>query len=254
MPIKFAPLYSRLVFNTPLSNESSAELVTFLSRYARGSVVDVGCGWAELLMRVLEANEAVHGVGIDLSAADFEHAKNMAEKRGIGGRLEMICGDVKDRLPESTQGAICIGASQIWGPPAEANMPLDYSAALAALRKLVSRGAPVVYGEAIWSKVPTDSAVAPLAGRMDEFVFLPQLIELAGEHGFAVVRVHEASLDEWDRFESGHLAKYAHWLAEHPTEHPEVAEVQALARRQQDAYFRGYRGILGMAYLSLLAV
>lgn len=205
-------------------------------------------------MRVLEENEAVHGVGIDLSAADFEHAKSVAEERGMAGRLEMICGDVKDLLPESTQGAICIGASQIWGPPGEANMPLDYSAALAALRKLVPRGAPVVYGEAIWSEAPTDAAVAPLAGRKDEFVFLPQLIELATNHGFAVVRVHEATLDEWDTFESGHQAKYALWLAEHTTEHPEASEVRTLARRQQDAYFCGYRGILGMAYLSLLAV
>jgi tRNA1(Val) A37 N6-methylase TrmN6 len=113
MSIIFAPLHKRLVFNTPLSNERSAELVTFLTRYARGSIVDVGCGWAELLMRVLEANEAVHCVGIDLCAADFEHAKSVAEERGIAGRLEMICGDVKDRLPESAQGAICIGASQI---------------------------------------------------------------------------------------------------------------------------------------------
>ena len=133
-------------------------------------------------------------------------------------------------------------------------MPLDYSAALAALRKLVSRGAPVVYGEAIWSREPTDAAVAPLAGRKDEFVFLPQLIELSTKHGFAVVRVHEATLDEWDMFESGHHAKYAVWLAEHSTEHPDAAAVQTLATRQQEAYFRGYRGILGMAYLSLLAV
>jgi hypothetical protein len=205
-------------------------------------------------MRVLEANDAVHGVGIDLSAADFEYAKSVAEERGIAGRIEMICGDVKTWLPESAQGAICIGASQIWGPPGDVSLPLDYSAALAALRKLVSRGAPVVYGEAIWSKAPTDAAVAPLAGRKDEFVYLPELIALASKHGFAVVRVHEATLDEWDVFESGHQAKYAMWLAEHPSEHPDAVEVQALARRQQEAYFGGYRGVLGMAYLSLLAV
>jgi hypothetical protein len=111
-----------------------------------------------------------------------------------------------------------------------------------------------VYGEAIWSKAPTDAAVAPLAGRMDEFIFLPQLIEIASKHGFAVVRVHEATLDEWDVFESGHQAKYALWLAEHQAEHPDAEEVRTLARRQQEAYFGGYRGILGMAYLSLLAV
>jgi hypothetical protein len=111
-----------------------------------------------------------------------------------------------------------------------------------------------VYGEAIWSKAPTDAAVAPLAGRKDEFVYLPELIALASKHGFAVVRVHEATLDEWDVFESGHQAKYALWLSKHPSGHPDAEEIRTLAGRQQDAYFGGYRGILGMAYLCLLAV
>lgn len=254
MTIEFAPLYQRLAFNTPLSAERSAELVAFLSQHTQGSIVDLGCGWAGLLMQVLEANQALHGVGIDLSAANLEYAASVAGERGIADRLQLICGDVKDRLPASVQGAICIGASQIWGSPTETNMPLDYSAALAAVRKLVRRGAPVVYSEAIWNKDPTDAAVAPLAGRKDEFVFLPQIIELATKHDFAVVRVHEATLDEWDMFESGHQAKYALWLAQHPADHPDAAEVRSLSQRQQHAYFRGYRGILGMAYLSLLAV
>ena len=111
-----------------------------------------------------------------------------------------------------------------------------------------------MYGEAVWSTSPTEAATAPLGGRLDEFVFLPDLVELATKSGFAVVQVHEANLNEWDQFESGHMAKYAHWLAEHQPDDPQVAEVQALAQAQSAAYFRGYRGILGMAYLSLVAV
>ena len=83
---------------------------------------------------------------------------------------------------------------------------------------------------------------------------LPDLVALASQQGFAVVAVSEASQDEWDAFESGHQAKYAWWLAEHPSDHPEAAAVQALARQQQDAYFAGYRSTLGMAYLKLLAI
>ncbi len=254
MTIDFAPLHRSLLFNTPLSGERAHELVAFLAKTARGTVIDVGCGWAELLLRLLEANEAIHGVGIDLSAAGFDHARQGSKGRQVADRLQLICGDVKDCLLVAAQGAICIGASQIWGPPPQARLPMDYAAALAALRRLVSRGAPVVYGEAIWSTSPTEAAAAPLGGRLDEFIFLPELIELATKSGFAVVRVHKATLAEWDDFESGHMAKYTYWLAEHPPDDPQVAEVQALAQAQSAAYYRGYRGILGMAYLSLLAV
>jgi hypothetical protein len=111
-----------------------------------------------------------------------------------------------------------------------------------------------VYGEGIWSRPPTPAATAPLAGRDDEFVALAALVEIAEVHGFAVVAAHEASLDEWDVFEAGFTAGYAHWLAEHDPDDPETEEVRGLAARQHASYLGGYRGILGLAYLELVAV
>jgi hypothetical protein len=93
-----------------------------------------------------------------------------------------------------------------------------------------------------------------LAGRDDEFVTLGDVADLAVAAGFAPLAVHEASLDEWDVFESGYAAGYARWLAEHPADHPETDEVRALAERQRAAYFAGYRGVLGLGYLELVAV
>ncbi len=83
---------------------------------------------------------------------------------------------------------------------------------------------------------------------------MPRLLDLAEEAGFLPVQVHEANLDEWDEFESGYTARYARWLAEHGPDHPDADEVRERAARQRAAYFDGYRGILGMAYLCLVAV
>lgn len=116
------------------------------------------------------------------------------------------------------------------------------------------RGGRVVHGESIWSQPPTPAATAPLAGRDDEHVSLPELLELAVDHGFAPVAVHETSQDEWDVFESGYAARYARWLASHDVDHPGRVEVLRRAARQRFACFGGYRGILGMAYLGLVAV
>lgn len=254
MTIDFSAPHQRLRFNTPLSEARAQQLLAFVAQRATGTVVDVGCGWAGLLLRLIELKPTLRGMGIDLSAEAMAHAKSLVAASSAGAQIELLCGDVKANLPAEVQGAICIGASQIWGSPLEERQPLAYAAALAALRERVKPGAPVLYGEAIWSRPPTEAAVAPLSGRLDEFVSLPELVDLAWQQGFAVVQIHEANLDEWDEFESGHQAKYADWLAEHGVNHPDAPQVLSRAQGQRDAYFRGYRGILGMAYLGLLAI
>ncbi|HTS21055.1 MAG TPA: class I SAM-dependent methyltransferase [Casimicrobiaceae bacterium] len=254
MPPDLAAFHLDLRFMAPLSEERATELVDFVSQSLDGTVVDVGCGWAELLIRILEATPGANGIGIDLKPGSIEHAQAVARTRGVADRITLIEGDAKDRLPASAQAAICIGASQIWGPPVEAKLPLDYHGALKAVRSMLERGAPVIYGEGIWASAPTAAAIAPLAGRLDEYVTLPDLLDIAIACGFEVIRAHEASLDEWDAFESGFVARYARWLATHPADHPEAQGVRESAARQRAAYFRGYRGILGMAYLQMLAV
>jgi hypothetical protein len=217
-------------------------------------IVDVGCGWGELLLRILAAAPRATGRGVDLDAEAIAEARRRATARGLEARVAFDAADARSALPASAQGAVCIGASQVWGPPVEACEPLDYRAALSALRARVARGSPVVYGEGIWSATPTPAAVAPLAGRRDEFAMLPDLLDMARECGFAIVQVHEATQDEWDAFESGFAARHARWLRAHPADHPQATEVRERARRQHDGYFRGYRGVLGMAYLALFAV
>jgi cyclopropane fatty-acyl-phospholipid synthase-like methyltransferase len=254
MPPDFSPFHLDLTFMAPLSEERAAKLIDFVSANLIGTVIDVGCGWAELLIRILQAAPNGVGVGIDLQDSSIAHAQALARQRGIDDRITLIAGDARNHRPGSSDAAVCIGASQIWGAPVEAKMPLDYRSALAAVRAMLRAGCPVIYGEAIWTAKPTPEAVAPLAGRPDEYVFLPELLDVARDSGFAVAQVHQATLDEWDAFESGYTARYARWLASHPTDHPDASTVRTRMEAQHNAYFRGYRGILGMAYLAMFAV
>jgi SAM-dependent methyltransferase len=253
VPIELPPPHDDLAFMAPLSEARAGRLVDFLARDLRGTVLDVGCGWAELLLRVVEAAPGARGIGVDADSAAIAHGRRLAERRGLAGRVELRCADAATATGP-VEAVICVGASQVWGPPVAEGLPLDYAAALTALRALVPRGGRVLYGEGIWSRPPTAAAVAPLAGRFDEFVPLPELVELAVAHGFAPVAVHEATVDEWDGFESGFTARYARWLAEHGPDHPDADEVRARAARQRTGYLGGYRGVLGLAYLGLLAV
>lgn len=248
------PPHEGLVFLSPLSPERGQRLVNFLATDLTGNILDLGCGWAELLLQVLAAAPDARGVGIDTDAVSLAHGRELARRRGLSDRVTLLDGDARTEAPPRADAVICIGSSQIWGPPVEDRLPLDYAAALAAIRAAVQRGARVVYGEGIWSRPPTPEAVAPLSGRVDELATLPELVEIAVVHGFAPVAVHEACLDEWDVFESGYAAGWAAWLAGHDPDHLDAAEVRERAARQRAGYLGGYRGIHGMAYLELLAV
>ena len=249
----FLPPHADLTFMTPLSEERASRLVAFLADGAPGSVLDIGCGWAELLLRVLAAAPDAVGEGVDLDAVAIGRGQALAVERGLVDRVDLRVDDARD-LAGGWDRVICIGASQVWGEPVEELQPLPYTAALAALRGLVPRGGRVVYGDGIWSQPPTPEAVAPLAGREDEFVTLGEVAELAVGAGFSPLAVHEASLDEWDVFESGYAAAYTRWLAEHDADDAEADEVRQVAEGQRSAYFSGYRGVLGLGYLELMAV
>lgn len=248
---------SDLAFLSPLSDRRADRLIQFLAGGEPRVVLDLGCGWAELLLRTLGAVPGAVGIGIDRDPEAIDHGKALAASRALEGRVTLIAGDASVEAPETADAVICIGASQIWDPnfsddaPAE---PLDYRRALTAIRGLVPPGGRVVYGEAIWTTPPTAEAVAPLAGRFDEYVPLADLVDIATICRFAPMAFHEADLDEWDTFESGFGACYARWLADHDPQHPDTREVRQRAQRQQAAYLRGYRGVLGMGYLELLAV
>jgi SAM-dependent methyltransferase len=255
--VHLTPHYVDLAFLSPLSDRRAARLVRFLADGEPRVVLDVGCGWAELLLRTLSALPASLGIGVDRDTDAIEHGKVLAAGRGLGDRVTLLAGDASVDAPQTADAVICIGASQIWDPTfgdGPITEPLDYRRALTAIRGLVPPGGRVVYGEAIWSSPPTAEAIAPLAGRLDEFLSLAELVEIVTSCGFAPMAFHEADLDEWDTFESGIGACYARWLSEHDPQDPDSDDVRQRAKRHRASYLHGYRGVLGMAYLELLAI
>jgi len=246
------PLYDALTFLSPLSEERAASLVRFLADGRPSTVLDIGCGWGELLLRAVAATPSAHGLGVDLEPERLEEGRRRAQLRGLADRVTFDARDAR-QIAQAPDAVVCIGASQVWGPPVEAGLPLDYRAALPALRSLLNPGGRLVYGEAVWSTTPTAAATAALSGRDDEYLPVDALVALAAESGFTVVGVDVATQDEWDEFESGFARRLERWLESHPEDHPDAPSVREQLDDQRTRYLAGYRGILGMAYLTLLA-
>lgn len=232
----------RLNFMGPMS---AARADRFAARLAAGdpaTVVDYGCGWGELLLRVLERCPRARGTGIDVHGPDIERARRNAAARGLAGRVEFVEGPAADhRTP--ADAVINIGAYQAFGSVADG---------LAALAPRVAPAGRLLFGAEFWIRPPTPAELANMwpDASADECVDLATLAGQPAAAGFRLLSAETADVGEWDEFEFGLTADANEWLLANPG-HPEAAEVADRVDREHHRYLRGTRDVLGLAYLTL---
>jgi cyclopropane fatty-acyl-phospholipid synthase-like methyltransferase len=233
---------ARLTFHGPLSAERADRLAAGLAAGRPANVVDYGCGWGELLLRVLEAAPGASGVGIDIHGPDLARGRQNAEKRGLSGRVSFIEGPAAGHVGPADVVISC-GAYQAFGTIAEA---------LKALRALVKPAGLLLFGAEIWDRTPTDEQLANMWPGMtaDDCLYLPDLVDAATAEGFRPLHIQTATRGEWEEFESGYAAGAEEWLLAHG-DHPEAGQVRAKLDRHRSIWLRGHRDVLGFAYLTL---
>lgn len=231
--------YEWLDFNAPMSSELADALASALARHAPASVLDIGCGWGELLLRVLAAAPAARGIGVDHDSQLLERGRANAVQRGLETRVEFL-----DALPADRDTAdvvICIGADHIYGTQADA---------LDALAARVEPGGRLLFGTGYWERPPRVEEAAGLGATPDDFGSLADLADLAISLGFRLLDLRTATRREWEEFELGFLADWEEWLLRFPDD-AGAADVRAQADQHRTGYLRGYRDVLGFAYLTL---
>lgn len=235
------PLHDDLVFHGPLSSHRADLLVRSLGPLDGQHAVDLGCGWAELLLRTVAAGATGHGV--DLDAAAIAHGRKLAVERGLADRVTLEVGDAG---AWSGQADVLIvnGASQVWGGD-----PRTHTVnALEAGRRFLRPGGRLLLGEGFWEREPTAAQLAAMPIAREEYGSVSELVDLAMAHGYRLLWLSQANQDEWDEFESGHAYARERWLLAHP----EDEEVRERADQQREWRLKGWRGVLGMVYLTLV--
>src|SRR5262245_51443140 len=101
-----------MLFNNPLSSERANQLVRLLRLTQEDRVLDAGCGSGEFLIRAVESSGAT-GLGIDKDRACISAARAQARARGVAGRCEFLCADIRgnELEPSSFSVGICLGAT-----------------------------------------------------------------------------------------------------------------------------------------------
>ena len=245
------PRLTRLAFHSPLSEARADGIVRRLAGAGPCTVLDLGCGWGELMLRVLTAVPEARGVGVDVNARDLARGRRDAEARGLAGRVEFVEESAVGTVRGPADLVLCVGSSHVLSAE---EPPRHTVEALRELRRLVADGGRVLLGEGFWQRPPTTAELAGMwpEARADEHYDLGTLLDHAVAAGFRPEWTETANADEWEEFESAYQADAEVWLAGHG-DHPLAAETRERLDRHR-AQWMSYRGVLGLAYLTLVPV
>jgi cyclopropane fatty-acyl-phospholipid synthase-like methyltransferase len=227
--------YASMRWNTPLSEAHAGRLLERLEVGTGQTVLDLGCGWGELLLRAV--GERAGGIGVDTDAGLLERGRAAAVARGLGERVTFVQGRA-EQWREPADRVLCVGAAHAWGGARRA---------LPALARLTRPGGRVLFGDGVWESPPTEPA-RELFG--DDVLPEPELQRLITAAGWRVLQRSLAGLGEWDEFEEAWRAGREEWRLAHAGD-PRAAAVAAELAERLTEYVDVYRGVLGFTYFVL---
>jgi len=220
----------------PVDPAALEEMIRQVGLRPGDSVVDVGCGKAELLALLAERHGA-SCFGVDLNGAFLAEGRALADQRGVAGLVTLIEGDAArlDVEPASCALALCIGASHALG---------GYPQTLRALGRMVRPGGHVLVGEGYWKRTPDTEYLERLGATADEMGSHEQNLAAAGAAGLEVRDACTSREEDWDRYEDLYADAVERYVATHP-EDPDSAAMQDRIRRWQETYRRWGRSTMG---------
>lgn len=229
--------HPQLAWNTPLSTPHADRLLASLAPAPGSRVVDLGCGWGGLLLRALNETEATRGTGVDQNRAYLDRARSDARNLGLEDRVRFVPGDIA-RFRDVGDRVFCIGADQAWGGAAPA---------LRRLGPTVDAGGRLLFGCGYWSRPAAPLLIEMLGALPESF---ETVVGLARSSGWTVLYSDVADRAEWDHFETTWREDLDAIAAKEPAS-PRGRHALRLSAQRRDEYERGYRDVLGFAYLVL---
>ncbi|HEX6287549.1 MAG TPA: class I SAM-dependent methyltransferase [Herpetosiphonaceae bacterium] len=224
------------IFANPVGEAKIDRVLGLLDLPQGARVLDVGCGNAELLLRLIERYDVV-GVGVDPNAEALAEARRRSAGRVPANRLELHQLPVAEFAapPGTFDAALCIGATHAYG---------DYLHTVAALKALVRPGGALLLGEGYWKQPPAPEYLALLGATPDELTDHAGNVARAVAAGLIPLYSAVSSDDEWDHYEGLYCRAVERYVAAHPDD-PDSAEFGDYIRRWYAGYLRWGRATLG---------
>lgn len=223
-----------LRYNNPFSTAKIEEIIELLSLNAQSTVLEIGSGQGELLIRLVERYQ-VSALGLELDSSSIKEAREQAAVRVPEGRLEFRECDARSFEPgtRSFDLAVCLGACHIHG---------GFQSTLERLACFIRPGGQLLIGDGYWKQEPAQEYLAALETTRDELQAHRENVATGVSLGLVPMYATVCSEDEWDRFEWLHMhERYAH----RSPDDPELPAVIARIHAWRDIYLRWGRDTLG---------
>jgi SAM-dependent methyltransferase len=226
--------HNGMAIMNPLSGTILNEAIDEMRLPPAARVLDLGCGKAEALRRVVERYEA-HGVGVDLSPFALSEAR-AASMELRKGTLQLIEADALAYRSEQPFDAVVT-----LGPGWEHD---DFAALVRQVYPHVAPGGLLLLGDGFWRTVPTDEYLALLGATREEMGSHTGNVRAGIELGLTPLWAATATQRDWDRYEWRHLSAVERWATEHESD-PQRSSFLERARAERDRYLAGGRDQLG---------
>jgi ubiquinone/menaquinone biosynthesis C-methylase UbiE len=220
----------------PLSLEKVDRVLALFDLPPGARVADVGCGKAEMLMRLIERYGCT-ALGVDSNADFLAEARARAFDRGVAGQLELVESEARDWKPgdQKFDAVLCVGATHAYG---------DLAGTLEALNALVKPGGLVLVGEGYWRKKPDAAYLKVLGAKAKDFTDHAGNVEAGAAAKLTCLYSAAGSEDDFDHYEG----LYARAIESHCLENPDDADVEPMRKRIREwrtAYLTYGRDTLG---------
>jgi SAM-dependent methyltransferase len=228
------------LFWSPLSGPKVDTVIGLIPFRPGARVLDIGCGPAEVLIRLAE-RQHISGVGVDRSPYAIAEARARAERRVPTAGLEFYQVDIAtyDAGTQAWDLVLCIGSSGAYG---------GFDGAMQALPALVRAGGHILIGELFWRHMPDPAYLAAFGGAsVDEIATTHAENVTAGiAAGLTPIFAAVANEDEWDYYEGLYARAIELYTAAHPDD-PDSPAMRERIGEWRDAYLRHGRDTLGFA-------
>ena len=230
-----------LAFMNPLAEEDVDEMIEALELEPGAHLLDLGCGKAEILLRIVERYPDVRATGLDNSPGVLAQARRQAETRVPEAKVVLLEQDVREYAPEpgSFDLVVSTGGVAFRG---------GVGGTLAVLSGFVAPDGKLLFGEGYWREEPSAEYLVALGAAREELRDYEGTIEAAVEAGLDLKRAVTSSVEDWDAYEDAWAENGERYASAHEGEEG-VTELQEWIENGRARYRDlGGREILGFGF------